>query len=485
MSLPPLLILAVVVGSVAASASPLLVTTSPVPGAGLPVALEVAQAGSWTERFAAFAAVAPGLTPVAFAESRPIPVLVESLYKHIGLPFTVADRVALEVQVAALPPSAEAGVRLVLGAVERGAADWVHATAAWTGEDWALLQEAAWGEPGSGLEVVAAKADLVAIRQSAMRVLAALDAAAPLLRQAAVEAGPNSGVLLRDPFDLVLVGGMEESVYRGNTAPAFAVDPAGHVLIIDLGGNDVYYNHPAAAHPQPAFVCDFGCGRGIPVSVLVDVQGDDQYQPQTAAGSGGAMGYGEMGGVGILLDIAGDDTYVANVGGSLGAAGLGVGLLLEAAGGETYLGPPNVGGYAVNNGVAALLDLSGADAYLAGSGSHGVAAGPSVGALFDLGGDDSFISGSDSQGYAFRGRAFFLNLGGSDTYDARADSRGWAESCGYLTGATWCSFAVFLDVCGVDTYTGLAQGSDGGSWQQNDFGYGQDRNEPAALCMAS
>ena len=82
------------------------------------------------------------------------------------------------------------------------------------------------------------------------------------------------------------------------------------VLVIDLGGNDTY-THGASANLL----------KNHPVSIVIDVAGEDRYSGENDFSFGGALG-----GVAIQWDCAGNDTYR---GGncSCGAGILGVGLL--------------------------------------------------------------------------------------------------------------------------------------------------------------
>src|SRR5262249_21516314 len=67
---------------------------------------------------------------------------------------------------------------------------------------------------------------------------------------------------------------------------------------------------------------------GRPIAIVIDVDGDDRYV-STAPFAQGAAAFG----VGILLDLAGDDTYVA---GDLaqGTGLFGIGVLIDAAGND-------------------------------------------------------------------------------------------------------------------------------------------------------
>lgn len=159
------------------------------------------------------------------------------------------------------------------------------------------------------------------------------------------------------------------------------------LLLLDLDGDDVYHTGGAAVGPDR------------PVSVLIDLGGNDRYEaPETSTGSfgSGVLGYG------ILVDTGGNDKYQG------GGLSQGVGLL----------------------GVGMLIDLgNGRDTYDAVATSQGAGA-FGVGLLLDEGGGDTFRSFTQSQGFGFTlGCGYLLNLGkGDDSYTLRNDSTGDATT---------------------------------------------------------
>jgi hypothetical protein len=137
---------------------------------------------------------------------------------------------------------------------------------------------------------------------------------------------------------------------------------ADEMLLIDLGGNDSYTNSAGGAP-----FASSGAPGLVPVSVNVDLSGDDRYEasggrPMGVAGETlepyalVAQGAGVWGGAGVLVDRSGSDSYSA-IGGpgplcpgddqsscssssavvTQGAGHEGTGWLFDNAGADTYL----------------------------------------------------------------------------------------------------------------------------------------------------
>jgi hypothetical protein len=349
---------------------------------------------SWSAQVAALAPASfPGLQPIAFHEDRSVPELVASVYARLGLPeLTPAQHELVAVEVKALVPSVAVALQQLLGAVDLGVEDWATSNT----------------------------------QQAAMRLLSAVDAVSPILAEAsahlppasakaALFPGPNEGLLFNDPYNLILVGGPGVSVYKGNTY-SFTLEPEVNLLTIDVAGNDIYHDQAGTAVPLPNIVCG-PCHGGVPVSLTLDVVGNDEFRPQRSASAASSLGVGAFGGVGIVVDLAGNDAYLDSDDPGQGTADVsGIGLLLDANGDDRYEGEAGSQGFAI-------------DEY-------------SYGALVDM--------------------------GGSDTYRASLWSRGYAENKGS---------AVFFDACGADTYLSFP-GANGAMWQQTPMGYGFDQAIP-------
>lgn len=161
----------------------------------------------------------------------------------------------------------------------------------------------------------------------------------------------------------IVVGGRGTSYYYADAA-----------IIIDLGGNDYYFNNAGSSRKE------------IPVSLCIDFSGDDAYQTDAPF----TQGTGRFG-IGILIDYRGDDQYLSKDF-SQGACLFGIGLLRDNGGNDFY------NGRVVNQGVgffgAGLLnDAGGNDVYFSRQFAQGVGFTKGFGALIDAQGNDFYFAG--------------------------------------------------------------------------------------------
>ena len=192
------------------------------------------------------------------------------------------------------------------------------------------------------------------------------------------------------PLGRIVIGGRGDDVHR---AGAQGEDLPAERLIglrIDLGGSDLYADGAGTTVNQ--------AGRPlIPVSINIDLEGDDIYESTHA----GSIGAGVLG-VGIVLDLEGDDSYVGTRW-SQGAGMLGMGLVLDGRGNDRYrIGSQGQGLGAW--GVGALVDTFGADRYEASIYGQGVGLAGGVGLCLDGWGDDEYYcKGRTPTGYGTAG----------------------------------------------------------------------------------
>ncbi len=188
-------------------------------------------------------------------------------------------------------------------------------------------------------------------------------------------------------------------------------------VCIDLGGDDTYRNEDATS---PAF------GAGVfGYSVLIDCAGDDSYEtPYIGEGCG-------VFGTGVLWDISGDDSY-SGFRSMQGCGTFGTGILADNAGNDSYELYEYGQGYGYTMGCGYLVDSSGDDTY------RGLEepAELSNGGPF---GEERFIH--FAQGAAFGRRADFT------------DGHGWAGGVGIL-----------VDGAGDDRYECQVYGQGTGYW---------------------
>lgn len=279
----------------------------------------------------------------------------------------------------------------------------------------------------------------------------------------------------------IVVGGKGPNTYRDDAA-----------LIIDLGGDDAYFNNAGGAvlptADRPA--------NTIPVAVVIDLSGDDTYianRPgSVGAGLGGIgllldlkgndlyqsdrLGQGAaFAGAGMLVDLEGNDTYLAQEA-SQGSAFFGLGLLHDGRGHDLYGGAQFTQGFGGAGGVGLLRDTRGNDTYQAGAktpstygeagiyrgwaqgtacGFRGYASG-GIGLLADGAGDDAYASGNFSQGVGyFFGIGILDDNSGDDTYRASRYAQG---------AAAHQAVGVLRDGGGNDAYNGTTAASQGAAW---------------------
>lgn len=225
----------------------------------------------------------------------------------------------------------------------------------------------------------------------------------------------------KTPVGEIVIGGKCSNRYNKDAA-----------IIIDLGGDDLYYNNAGASRP------------GIPCALLVDFAGDDAYQ----ATENYAQGTGVMG-VGMLLDFSGDDSYVG-LRWCQGSGCMGVGSLVDSEGNDVYRAHAYAQGVGLW-GAGLCVDEAGADRYESHSLSQGVGMTCGVGMLRDETGDDLYYSGGTyrssygtrgiftawSQGvglgfrlYAAGGMGLLVDKSGRDRYEAGI----FAQGGGYYYG---------------------------------------------------
>jgi hypothetical protein len=216
------------------------------------------------------------------------------------------------------------------------------------------------------------------------------------------------------------------------------------MLLIDLGGDDVYRNHPGSA----PFTAPGDPSVANLVSVHVDLAGDDTYTPQPVPGPAGEQvfsnGVGATG-VGFSIDLAGDDFYRAEVlagdqdtpgvgfasGWAQGAGFAGIGVLYDGEGDDQYalLGQSNE-----TNAVRLFGQGFGGYGGLAAGGD---VAGVGAGALVDRGlGTDSYETAASLRPGARYSAYADPNVpawAGGIEDDVQAQAASWVTSLGLLS----------------------------------------------------
>ncbi|MEW6198170.1 MAG: hypothetical protein AB1601_05850 [Planctomycetota bacterium] len=241
-----------------------------------------------------------------------------------------------------------------------------------------------------------------------------------------------------DSLLIVDLGG--DRRYVGGVAATSATRPIS--LLLDIMGDDSYVQSPREL-AQGAGICGVG--------ILLDASGDDIYDAGWYA-----QGVGQFG-LGLLADLNGNDTYEA-VFSAQGCGYFGVGLLLDAFGHDQYriwADGQGLGGVA---GVGVLADRTGNDKYVA-ERKHSVTGRPSYHspdldvAVSNAQGCGMGRRGDGSDGHSWAGGlGALLDGDGDDVYTAG----NWALGTGY-----WFGIGLLHDRAGNDEYHGAvySQGS--------------------------
>ncbi|MBN1592345.1 MAG: PQQ-like beta-propeller repeat protein, partial [Candidatus Coatesbacteria bacterium] len=285
------------------------------------------------------------------------------------------------------------------------------------------------------------------------------------------------------PIGGIVLGGYGETTYRTSFSPVPEELP---VLVVDLGGDDLYYNYipselrellgaavtiDVSGNDTYRTTRDNAQGSGhLGVGFCVDVYGDDYYQSGHFSQGAG------WGGVGVLTDYYGNDEYYGETC-CQGAGFMGVGLLIDGSGSDSYSVDEHGQAFGYISGAGVLLDKSGDDLYFAGgeyehqyepprttSMSQGYGFGVrlnyvgdphasgGIGLLVDSAGDDTFISDFfGTAGAYWFGMGMLMNREGRDTYMSRQYS---------IASGIHLAVGLLVDDEGDDTYMcrSLSQG---------------------------
>ncbi|MDQ3990841.1 MAG: hypothetical protein M3245_00825, partial [Actinomycetota bacterium] len=231
--------------------------------------------------------------------------------------------------------------------------------------------------------------DRRAMAAAGLLVARSVDAALPALSSGAASRWPGLHAVGCDQLAQgpVCIGGTGANTYTQDYA-----------LLIDLGGDDVHANSAGGADRV---------GNALPVSVAIDLGGNDRYETSlpTASGSRVAQGAGSSG-IGVLVDAGGSDTYAANSttpginAFAQGYSGIGIGLLQDSEGNDAYRIS-----YAPSRSPASRIQGQGFS-------SFGV-----TGLLLDRAGNDTYLAESttpvtvDDQGRVNPGRPLIQSMG--------------------------------------------------------------------------
>gem|GEM_PF-4851727 len=387
-------------------------------------------------------------------------------------------------QLAGLPDEVKQGIGILLDATAQAARLRREAFAKLTPADWQVLNKVKddlWSRQPVYTDLLLDKVDFPKLLEAAVSVASGVDSARPLL--VAGVAKMNGQALefeLDTPSGLVAIGGMTGNAYLKEA-----------VLIIDLGGNDVYASgagSSARVASGISLVMDlsgddlyisrekYAQGAGVfGVGMLVDCAGDDRYNDEKSRVSfvqGSALA-----GIGLLWDDGGNDSFYADSN-SQGAAHIGVGMLVKNGGSDYYYALDSSQGFGSSLGLGILLDKSGNDRYVggdlypddirgkmdysnfcqgAGHGNRtavhrskeiGIGMAGGIGVLMDFAGNDSYSAGGFAQGTAYwDALGLLIDVSGDDSYRATEYAQG---GCVHVAAAGQFDFA------GNDAYRNTA-----------------------------
>jgi len=234
-----------------------------------------------------------------------------------------------------------------------------------------------------------------------------------------------------DALLVVDMGG--DDIYRGAIGSTASLEiPIS--LAIDLEGDDQYINEDEYLPSQGAGV--FGCG------VLLDMSGKDKYISRRLSQGAAMLG------MGVLADMEGDDEYDLWTDGQ-GAAYFGVGVAIDNKGNDSYKLWGDGQGYGGVGGVGTLINRTGNDHYRCeplaekafrpdyhskdGKFNYSYAQGCGIGRRGDI---------TDGHSWA-GGMGTLIDLRGDDIYE----SAQWSLGCGY-----WYGMGFLWDGAGNDQY---------------------------------
>lgn len=271
----------------------------------------------------------------------------------------------------------------------------------------------------------------------------------------------GSNDTIREPFLISLDPGGDDYYLCNAAVSEPFIRPVS--ISVDLKGNDRYGDKRGAGTV---------CSASFGLSYILDMEGNDEYY---SGGEGVAF---SIAGCSVLDDRSGNDKYMSSGEYSLAAALFGYSLVVDHTGNDEYHAASYSMGFGGSGGAALLLDHQGSDKYLAPSSfftqgaskgrwadaTDGFSMGGGIGILMDCKGDDEYLSEGFSQGASYYyGLGLFIDIEGADRYNSLSHSLG---------AAVHTSLALFADHSGNDSYN---PDTDSLRLTQS-VGYGRDRS---------
>lgn len=299
------------------------------------------------------------------------------------------------------------------------------------------------------VEDVARAWDEASMWNAAQKCVQALDFARIALKKLDLENVPHFSCDWESPWGWIRIRGGGNDIIDGENS----------LLIVDLGGDDVYIGGCAASNTTHSIslLLDMAGndryesdrpaqGAGIcGVGILIDNAGDDVYRAKRYAQGMGQFGFG------MLADLDGRDDYFLEFGGQ-GCGYFGIGLLFDTAGDDQYKLYGDGQGLGGVSGVGVLADRSGNDRYDAVR-QHSITKRPSYHSpeidvcVSNAQGCGMGRRGDGADGHSWAGGLGMLLDGAGDDYYT---SGNWAMGTGY-----WFGIGILHDRAGNDEYRGV------------------------------
>lgn len=303
------------------------------------------------------------------------------------------------------------------------------------------------------MDDIAKSIDYSSLHYAALKVAAAAEQAELKLQKYKNKMPNDFNLEFKTPFGTV-------AIFSKMKQKPFVFNTDNSLLIMDFGNDNIYT----------------GCAGATssllnPVSVLIDLDGNDQYGSENTATP--TTGVGLLG-VGLVIDSKGNDSYYGSIY-AQGAGLFGVGVLYDRSGDDVYKSSLSSQGCGYF-GIGLCLDGTGDDDYYihaSGQGLGGVGGG--IGVCASYGGHDKYkaepssdvfnrgdyhskhtINGNEAQGAGFGrrgdgsdghswagGLGAIIDINGNDYYY----SGNWSLGVGY-----WFGTGIAIDRRGDDVY---------------------------------
>jgi hypothetical protein len=272
----------------------------------------------------------------------------------------------------------------------------------------------------------------------------------------------------------VIVGGIGPNVYQKDA-----------VLILDLGGNDLYLNNAG------------GTRAGMPIAIVVDWEGNDRYLSRENF----SQGAGLLGG-GFLMDLSGSDIFDA-LDGAQGTGFFGIGMLYHGTGPGIFRGRRACQGTG-QMGIGLLWNSGGDTVYSCAEQGQALGFFKGAGILIDEGGNDYYQLGglepdfrdpaksTVSMGQGFGdglrqeekkdgvsgGIGLLIDKSGNDTYTADYFAQGASYYYGIgvlddLSGDDRYNAGRYAQGAGIHSSVGVLLDRRGNDFYNTSFGVGQ------------